>query len=161
MVIAAVSLPDYSFNQPLHGFGFLVPRDQGLHLLGALFSSALFVDRAPKGRELVTCFVGGAFEPEALDWTDERIWETVCGELKLALRASELPRPVALFRQSNAIPQYSIGHERWVEAVKQELKKTPGLFIAGNYLEGVSVPACIEQGGRAAHAVAEYLGRNG
>src|SRR5262249_14135976 len=42
MVIAAITLPDHSFEEPLQGFGFLVPRDQGLHLLGALFSSSLF-----------------------------------------------------------------------------------------------------------------------
>ena len=63
MIIAAVSFPDFSFKAPLSGFGFLVPRNKGLHLLGALFSSALFPERAPKGRELLTCFVGGMFEP--------------------------------------------------------------------------------------------------
>jgi oxygen-dependent protoporphyrinogen oxidase len=161
MVIAAVSLPDHSFTQPLHGFGFLVPRNQGLHLLGALFSSALFPDRAPKGQELLTCFLGGMFEPEAIHWTDEQVWQTVCPELKSALGASEMPQPVALFRQSHAIPQYEIGHERWVTMVKEELKKTPGLFITANYLEGVSVPACIEHGDRTGRAVAEYLGRKG
>ena len=70
-----------------------------------------------------------------------------------------MPEPVALFRQRHAIPQYKIGHERWVGEVKNELKNIPGLFLAANYLEGVSVPACIEQGERTAHAVAQYLGR--
>src|SRR5262249_1178206 len=42
MVITAVSISDDSINAPLQGFGFLVPRNQGLHLLGSLFSSALF-----------------------------------------------------------------------------------------------------------------------
>jgi oxygen-dependent protoporphyrinogen oxidase len=161
MVIAAVSLPDFSFKEPLSGFGFLVPRSEGLHLLGALFSSALFPDRAPKGQELLTCFVGGMFEPEAIEWNEDRIWETVCRELKTALQTSELPKPVALFRQPHAIPQYNIGHERWVQAVRDELTASPGLFIASNYLEGPSVPACIEQGDRTARAVAEYLGRKG
>jgi oxygen-dependent protoporphyrinogen oxidase len=159
MVIAAVSLPDFSLNAPLSGFGFLVPRNEGLHVLGALFSSALFPDRAPKGQELLTCFLGGMFEPEAIDWPDDRIWEVVCPELKGALQSSELPKPVTLFRQPHAIPQYNIGHERWVQALKDELKQFPGLFIASNYLEGPSVPACIEQGDRTAHAIAEYLGR--
>jgi protoporphyrinogen/coproporphyrinogen III oxidase len=159
MVIAAVSLPDHSFSRPLQGFGFLVPRNQGLHLLGALFSSALFPDRAPKGQELLTCFVGGMFEPDAIGWSDERVWETVCSEIKSAMPASEMPEPVALYRQPHAIPQYNIGHERWVTAVKEELTRTPGLFISANYMEGVSLGACIEQGERTARAVAEYLGR--
>jgi oxygen-dependent protoporphyrinogen oxidase len=161
MVIAAVALPDHSFNPPLHGFGFLAPRNQGLHLLGALFSSALFPGRAPKGQELLTCFIGGMFEPDAINWPDDRVWETVSQELQTALRTSETPQPVALFRQPQAIPQYNIGHKKWAAAVKEELGKTPGLFIAANYMEGVSVPACIEQGDRTARAVAEYLGRKG
>jgi oxygen-dependent protoporphyrinogen oxidase len=161
MVIAAVSVPDHSFGQPLQGFGFLAPRNQGLHLLGALFSSALFPGRAPNGQELLTCFIGGAFEPEVIDWPDERVWETVCTELKTAMQTSEMPQPVALFRQPRAIPQYNIGHLQWVQMVKEELQRQPGLFITANYLEGVSVPACIEQGSRTARAVADYLGRKG
>jgi oxygen-dependent protoporphyrinogen oxidase len=64
-----------------------------------------------------------------------------------------------LFRYTNAIPQYNIGHKRWVAAVKEELNHMPGLFVTANYMEGVSVPACIEQGERTARTVAEYLGR--
>jgi oxygen-dependent protoporphyrinogen oxidase len=99
------------------------------------------------------------FEPEAIQWTDEKVLEIACSEIKTALGASELPRPVAVARQLYAIPQYNIGHERWVRAVKDELKNIPGVFLTGNYLEGVSVPACIEQGDRTARAVAEYVGR--
>jgi oxygen-dependent protoporphyrinogen oxidase len=159
MVVAAVSVADHSLSRPLEGFGFLVPRHQGVHLLGALFSSALFPDRAPQGQELLTAFVGGMFEPEAIDWPNERVFDIVCTELQSILRASEMPQPVVLFRHLNAIPQYTIGHQRWLKAVKEELQRTPGLFLTGNYLEGVSLPACIEQGERTARAVAEYLGR--
>ena len=109
--------------------------------------------------ELLTCFLGGAFEPEALEWPDERVWETVCPDLKTALQLSEMPQPVALFRHRCAIPQYNIGHKQRVTAVKEELKAMPGVFICANYFEGISVPACIEQGDRTAHEVAEYLGR--
>ena len=159
MVIAAVSLPEHTFKEPLHGFGFLVDRHQGLHLLGALFSSALFPGRAPKGHALLTSFVGGMFEPEAIDWPDARVWETVCPELQRVLETSEAPEPVALFRHRQAIPQYNIGHGRWVESVKKELTQAPGLFMSANYLEGVSVHGCIEQGEQTANAVAEYLRR--
>jgi oxygen-dependent protoporphyrinogen oxidase len=159
MVIAAVSLPEDALNEPLRGFGFLAARDQGLQLLGALFSSALFPDKAPQGMELLTCFLGGMFDPGAINWPDDRVWDVVCAEIKSALGASEVPKPVALFRQPHAIAQYEIGHERRVAALREELKQMPGLFITGSYLEGVSVPACIEQAGRTARAVAAYLGR--
>lgn len=159
MVIAATSLREDSFKEPLRGFGFLAPRGQGLHMLGTLFSSAAFPGRAPEGHVLLTSFVGGAFEPEAFGWPEERIWETVCSELMRVLQVPAMPEPVALFRHRHALPQYNIGHERLVESVKAKLKECPGLFMTSNYLEGISVPACMELGQRTAHEVAEYLRR--
>jgi oxygen-dependent protoporphyrinogen oxidase len=160
MVIAATALPEHSFKEPLRGFGFLAARHQGLHLLGTLFSSCLFPGRAPEGQVLLTSFVGGSFEPEVVEWSDERVWETVCSELKQVLQTSTLPEPVVLYRHRHAIPQYGIGHERRIHALANELNKSPGLFITANYVQGVSVPACIEHGARTAHTVAEYLRSN-
>ncbi len=159
IIVTATCLPEHSFSRPLRGFGFLVPRNEGLHLLGSVFSSAVFPGRAPDGHVLLTSFIGGSFEPEALDWPDSRVWEVVCPELKQVLKTDAMPEPIALVRHRNALPQYNIGHERWVEAVKNELQNTPGLFITANYMEGASVPSCIDQGNRMAYTVAEYLGR--
>jgi oxygen-dependent protoporphyrinogen oxidase len=160
IVIAATAVPEHCFKEPLRGFGFLVPRNQGIHLLGTLFSSSLFTGRAPDGQVLFTSFVGGAFAPDAVEWPDERVFETVCSELKQVLKISTDPEPVAFYRHRHAIPQYTIGHERRIEQLGRELKNHPGLFITANYLQGVSVPACIEQGARTAQAVAEYLRSN-
>jgi oxygen-dependent protoporphyrinogen oxidase len=159
MVVAATSLSEYSFKEPLQGFGFLVPRSERLHLLGTIFSSALFPGRAPNGRVLLTSFIGGSFEPEVLKWPDDQIWETVCSELQQVLRSDARPEPIALRRHMTALPQYNIGHERCVSAIREELQRTPGLFVTSNYLEGASVPACIEQGEKTAHQVAAYLRR--
>jgi oxygen-dependent protoporphyrinogen oxidase len=159
MIVAATSLPEHSFKEPLRGFGFLAPRTEGLHILGAIFSSSLFPGRAPDGRVLLTTFIGGSFEPEVLNWTDDRVWDVVSSELQKVLRTDTLPEAVSLCRHQNALPQYNIGHERWVAALKEELQRTPGLFMTANYLEGASVPACIEQGEQTARQVAEYLRR--
>jgi oxygen-dependent protoporphyrinogen oxidase len=159
IIVAATSLAEHDLPEPLKGFGFLVPRSERLHLLGTIFSSALFPGRAPDGRVLLTSFIGGGFEPEVLNWTDDQVWETVCSELKRVLQAEVRPEPIALRRHQNALPQYNIGHERLVASLKSELQQTRGLFITANYLEGASVPACIEQGERTAHQVAEYVRR--
>jgi oxygen-dependent protoporphyrinogen oxidase len=159
VIVAAVSLAEHNLPEPLKGFGFLVPRSEQLHLLGTIFSSALFPGRAPEGRILLTSFLGGSFEPDALNWSDDQVWETVCSELKRVLKADAMPEPIGLRRHQNALPQYNIGHERLVSSLKSELQRTPGLFITSNYLEGASVPACIEQAERTAHQIAEYVRR--
>ncbi|HLQ76267.1 MAG TPA: protoporphyrinogen oxidase [Terriglobia bacterium] len=158
VVVAATSLPLEGLTEPHRGFGFLVAKGERLNMLGTVFNSSLFTDRAPHNRLLLTSFLGGATRPEAFDWPDQRVWDVVCTELKTVLKTTIPPEPIALFRHRRAIPQYAIGHRSRIEVLRNELKRCPGLFIAGNFLDGVSVPACMEQGDATAHAVAEFLG---
>ena len=157
IVVATTSMPLSSLSRPLSGFGFLVPQSERLVLLGTIFSSLLFTGRAPEGRLLLTSFLGGVNKPEVFDWPDERIWESVSSELKRLLTSSIRPEPLAIFRHRRAIPQYNIGHRQRVDAIAAELAKVRGLFVTGNFLHGVSVPACMEHGDNAATAVAEFL----
>ncbi|OLD18037.1 MAG: hypothetical protein DMG19_06180 [Acidobacteria bacterium] len=161
IIVAASSLPEHSLKEPLSGFGFLVPREEGLHVLGTIFSSALFPGRAPDGRVLLTSFIGGSFEPHVLDWSDDQVWDVVGSELQRVLDSETKPDPVALVRHEHALPQYNIGHERWVASLNEQLQRIPGVFVTANFLEGASVPACIEQAERSAHRVAEFLRRKG
>jgi len=159
IVVAATSLPVEGLTESHRGFGFLVAKGERLNILGTVFNSSLFADRAPHNRLLLTTFLGGATKPEAFDWPDQRVWDVVCSELKQVLKSSIPPEPVALYRHRRAIPQYTIGHRSRIEVLRNELKRCPGLFVAGNFLDGVSVPACLEQGDATAHAVAEFLGK--
>ena len=126
-------------------------------ILGTIFNSLLFLGRSPDDRILLTSYLGGAIKPEVFDWPDERIWDSVCSELKRVLKTSTLPDPVAIFRHRRAIPQYNIGHKQRVESLAAELARIPGLFVTGSFLHGVSIPACMEHGDNTATAVAEFL----
>jgi oxygen-dependent protoporphyrinogen oxidase len=158
IVVAAASLPISSLTVPLRGFGFLVPQAERMTILGTVFNSLLFPDRAPDDRILLTSFLGGALKPEVYDWPETRIWETVGTELKKVLKTSLQPEPLGLFRHRRAIPQYNIGQRERVEEIAGTLKRIPGLFVTGNFLHGVSVPACMEHGDNTAVAVSEFLG---
>jgi oxygen-dependent protoporphyrinogen oxidase len=157
VVVAAASLPLASLPAPLRGFGFLVPAAERMTILGTIFSSLLFGNRAPEDRLLLTSFLGGALKPEVFDWPEDRIWDSVCSELKRVLKSSIQPEPVAIVRHRRAIPQYNVGQRRRVESIAAELARIPGLFVTGNFLHGVSVPACMEHGDNTAMAVAEFL----
>jgi len=114
VVVAATSLPISSLTVPLRGFGFLAPQSERMTILGTVFNSLLFVDRAPDDRILLTSFLGGALKPEVYDWPETRIWETVGSELKRVLKTSLQPEPLGLFRHRRAIPQYNIGQRQRV-----------------------------------------------
>jgi oxygen-dependent protoporphyrinogen oxidase len=157
IVVATTSIPIGNLSRPLRGFGFLVPQSERLVILGTIFNSLLFTGRAPDDRLLFTSYLGGMLRPEVFDWPEERIWDSVCSELKRLLKTSVQPEPVAIFRHRRAIPQYNVGHRQRVERIAAELGRIPGMFVTGNFLHGVSVPACMEHGDNTATAVSEFL----
>jgi oxygen-dependent protoporphyrinogen oxidase len=55
-------------------------------------------------------------------------------------------------RWIDAMPQYGPGHAALVAEVRAGLP--PTLAVAGGYLDGIGVPACIASGTRAAAALA-------
>src|SRR6185295_2049338 len=55
-------------SHPLGGFGFLVPRKEGLRLLGCLFPSEIFPGRAPEGHVALAAFAGGRTDPGIVEW---------------------------------------------------------------------------------------------
>jgi oxygen-dependent protoporphyrinogen oxidase len=160
MVIAATSLSHDSLTAPLRGFGFLAPRSERMNILGTIFNSNLFNGRAPRGRHLLTSFLGGALKPEVFDWPEERVWNVVGSELKRVLKSTLQPTPVGLVRHRRAIPQYTIGHADRIRALQTELRRSRGLFITGNFFDGVSVPACMEHADLTAREVAAFLRSN-
>ncbi len=129
---------------PVEGFGFLAPRSAGLRVLGGIFASSLFPDRAPPGWHSFTCFVGGATDPQAVSLRDDALVEIVANDLRRALRADADPKLIELTRWSQAIPQYNLGHPARVAAIEERAARL-GVRLLGNYLTGVAVGDCAER----------------
>ncbi len=140
------------------GFGFLVPRVEGKRTLGVLFSSQLFPGRSPQEKELLTIYLGGATDPEVVEYEEEAIYSIVEKELKEMLKVSSVEF-LNIKRWKRAIPQYTLGYGRYLELAKAVEKEYPGLFLTGNYLHGVSVADCIRASYETANRVEEFLTR--
>ncbi len=145
--VAVVSLgyrePDV--GRSLDGFGFLVPRSAGLRVLGTVWNSSLFPGRAPEGFALLTSFVGGSTDPQAGTLKPDEIVSLVHREISPLLRIKQLPAFSNVTVYQRALPQYNLGHSERIEALKSLSAKFPGLWLAGNYLRGPSIGACVEQ----------------
>lgn len=155
---AAVSLVSTGWRRedvahPLDGFGFLAPRKEGLRVLGVLFPSEIFPGRAPAGHVVLTAFAGGRTDPEVAAWDDERLMSEVLGELRKTVGVRGEPVISTVRRWPRAIPQYELGHGRFLDMAREAEAALPGLRIGGNFLRGVSVPDCI----RNATALAEEM----
>ena len=138
----------------LEGFGFLVPRSSGLRVLGSVWNSSLFPERAPTGHVLLTSFVGGATDPAAAALSAEDLAALVHREIApiLQIRASAVFSHVQTYRR--ALPQYNIGHGERLVALEKLQRDLPGLFFVGNYLRGPAIGSCVELGIAEAEAIA-------
>jgi oxygen-dependent protoporphyrinogen oxidase len=146
VVVACLGYRREQVEHPLDGFGFLAPRRESLRVLGCLFSSSLFPGRAPAGHVALTAFAGGALDPALVAASDEEVWRVMEGDLGRALGIQGEPVFRRLERWPRAIPQYQLGHGRFVELAAALERELPGIRLAGNWIGGVSVPDSIERG---------------
>lgn len=128
----------------LNGFGFLVPEKERRHILGTIWSSSIFSNRAPSDGVALTTFVGGSRWPESAGLSDDRLLDLIAADLSDLMYIKEKPDIVLVKRWPRAIPQYNLGHLSVVRAVEDVEQRTPGLHITGNFRGGISVTDCIE-----------------
>jgi oxygen-dependent protoporphyrinogen oxidase len=142
----------------LGAFGFLVPYREKRKILGTLYDSSVFENRAPEGHVLLRTMVGGQRAPELALQEDAKLLDMVLSELKGVLTIRGEPDLVRIYRHEQAIPQYTLGHQERCRAVEAVTERHPGLYITGNAFGGISVNDCIANSYRLAEKiVAEVL----
>ncbi len=144
---------------PLDGFGGLVPAVEHRAVLGILFSSTLFPERAPAGHVGLTIFAGGLRQPDTARLTTEALLARIAPDLRDLVGVNTPPVFVNHTFWPRAIPQYVLGYERYLDALNQVELSTKGLFIGGNVREGISLQDCIKSGEKLARKAAEFAAK--
>ena len=134
---------------PLDGFGYLIPKKEGRSTLGTLWDSSMFENRAPQGKVLLRSMMGGACFPEYVTLSDEEVVSRVRSDLNTTMGISAEPSFVRVFRHPQAIPQYTVGHGKRLEALDGLLKHHPGLILTGNSYRGIGLNDCVAAAQRA------------
>jgi len=155
--VMALGFKKSNIQHPLDGFGMLIPEVENYKTLGALFSSTLFEDRSPKDYQLLTCFIGGDRNPELASEPVEELRDIVTEELTQLLGITGDPVFSYHHYWPRAIPQYKVGFDRYLSIMKEIEKEHRGLYLAGNYRNGVSVPDCLSSGFETAQKVQTFL----
>lgn len=126
-------------QHPLNGFGVLISRARSIRTLGALFSSTLFPQRAPEDQILLTAFIGGMHDPEAVQLPEEILLTQVQNDLRPLLKITGTPSFQNVVRWPLAIPQYDLNQSAVLESCQKIENQIPGLYLLGNYCGGISL----------------------
>lgn len=140
-------------DHPLDGFGMLVPEVEKFHILGSLFSSSIFPNRAPDGHVLLTNFIGGSRAPHLAELEAEEMDKLIMEDLGvlLGVRGKPVYRHCAFYKK--AIPQYEVGYSRFKDKMSEIEKRAPGFFLAGNFRNGIALGDSVVAG----HDVADRM----
>lgn len=131
---------------PLNGFGVLIPESEPFRILGTIFSSSLFPNRAPAGYVALASYVGGERRPELAGLPPEKLAALVHEDLHtlLGVRGGPAFQNVTLYPR--AIPQYNIGHGKFKARLDEIEAQARGLFFAGHFRDGISLGDAIVSG---------------
>jgi protoporphyrinogen/coproporphyrinogen III oxidase len=142
---------------PCAGFGMLIPKIEGFKILGTIFSSSLFPNRAPAGHLTLTSYIGGERYPDLALLPEDKLVELTCADLRVLLGVTGQPVFQHCVLYPKAIPQYNVGYGRYRDLMNDIENRAVGLFFAGHYRDGISVGDTIVSGCNAVERVEKFL----
>ena len=145
---------------PPGGYGFVVPRAEGRHLLAGTWGSGKWPGRAPPGQVLVRGYVGGVGRDSVLEADDDGLVHLVRAELGALAGIRGTPVHTEVHRYPAGMPQYTVGHLSRVKRIQNALSACPGLTVTGAAYNGVGIPDCIADALTTARQVLTALRRS-
>lgn len=139
----------------LDAFGYLIPSGEKRKILGTLYDSSIFPNRAPEGYVLLRSMVGGSRASHLAMEPEPRLVDMIRKELADIVGITAEPDFLRIYRHELAIPQYTVGHLERLKSIETLLGKHPGLFLTGNAYRGISVNDCIENSAKLAEKIIE------
>ncbi len=143
IAVVAFGVKKGAVRHDLDGFGFLCPNIEARKILGTLWDSSIFPNRAPEGMALLRSLVGGARQRTLPLLPDKDLIDLVYKELKGLMGMVSPPDFVKIYRWPRAIPQYNRGYGQILEGVQGILCKKKGIIARCNWIGGVSLNDCI------------------
>jgi protoporphyrinogen/coproporphyrinogen III oxidase len=147
-VVALAVPPDTPFPECS---GVLVASGEALRTKAITLSSRKWGSRGDT--QLLRLSFGRLGDDLAATASDDELLSWALEDLTTVFRLAVDPVDVRVQRWIDAMPQYGPGHADLVAELRGDLPST--IAVAGNYLDGIGVPACI---GAATRAVTSVLG---
>ncbi|MCP5088744.1 MAG: protoporphyrinogen oxidase [Rhodobacteraceae bacterium] len=146
-------------EHPLDGLGFLSTKGDDQLISGVQFCSTMFEGRAPTGHVSLACYIGGARNPETTRLQPDRMISAAARELSSLLGIKGSPVVSRAHIWPRGLPHYALGHTKLRTVLRTASQRVAGLFVTGNFLQGVSVANCLDTAGDTAVQVQAELAR--
>jgi len=134
-------------KRSLRGHGHLVSPDGHDVISACTWSANKLIGRSPTEHQLFRLYLRG------VDLSDSAVIMLAKAEMKKALHITASPLLTRLYRYSAALPQYRLGHRDQIRKIQRIIKSLEGLYLAGNFIDGVGIPDCIRNGTQAANQI--------
>lgn len=155
--ISIVGLGYENLSHPLDGFGLLTTTSSKKEILGVLWDSSIFDDRAPTGKKSLRVMIGGQRDPELALKSDKTLEEIALKGVKETMGISDIPNVVHVKRYKRGIPNYRVGHLQSMEQLFDRLKEHKGLYLSSNAYFGVGLNDCVSNSKKIANEVVSEI----
>lgn len=156
----AVAFLGYRRDQvehPLDGLGFLSTKTAGQIVSGVQFPSTMFSGRAPSDYVALSAYVGGRRAFEMATRPQAELLEAIEQELRPLLGIKGSPEVARVRYWPRGLPQYEMGHADRRTVIHNSSNRVPGFWVAGNFINGVSVTNCLEQAANTAAGITAHF----
>ena len=141
----------------LDGFGALTPAKEDFKILGSLFVSSIFSERAKDGCATLTNYIGGMRYPNLASLPEDEMKKIVLADIEKMLGVKGEPIFQKMFFWKHAIPQYNVGYGEILDAIDEFERKFPNIALVGAYRGGVGVSSCLESALSTASKLADRI----
>ncbi len=152
--IAVVGFGYRSLEDPLDGFGLLTTTSSKQPILGVLWDSSIFPDRAPAGAKSIRAMIGGQRNPELVDQDDAGLIATARRGIRATMGLDRDPDVTFVKRWDRGIPSYAPGHVAAVDALFARVGQIPGLYLNCNAYRGIAMNDCARNSRELAERIA-------
>jgi oxygen-dependent protoporphyrinogen oxidase len=130
-------------EHPMDGFGLLTTSAAGLPILGALWDSSIFPDRAPEGAKSLRVMIGGQRNPDLVQQDEAGLIATAREGIRRTMGVDTEPDVSFVQRWERGIPNYAVGHLQAMETLFTHVGRHPNLHLNCNAYRGIAMNDCV------------------
>jgi oxygen-dependent protoporphyrinogen oxidase len=151
--VAVVGMGYRKLEYDLNGFGLLTTSSAKLPVLGVLWDSSIFPDRAPDGGKILRVIIGGQRNPELVDQDSAGLIGNALDGVRATMGVTAAPDITYVKRWPRGIASYAPGHIARVDAIFERLTEHNGLYMNNNAYRGIAMNDCVRNGRKLAERI--------